>query len=333
MDADAVILARVVGRAGHIVLNRPKALNALDLPMVQLMTKVLTAWRDDPAVELVIVTGGGDRAFCAGGDIRALRDAGAANDQAALHAFFSQEYALDLLTAEYPKPYIALIDGICMGGGIGVTVHGKYRVASEKAVFAMPETGIALFPDVGATYVLPRMHDSLGFYYGLTGARAQGADAVHAGFATDFVQSASFPALFDALCAEGITALPRFCAELPPFTLAQNLPAIARAFSAGSYVEILKCLEAQGDFGRATLEILAKMSPSSLLWSFAIMKAGVARSLKECFDAELRLTAYVCPHHDFLEGVRAMIIDKDRNPQWQPKTLADVDMTEIARIL
>lgn len=327
------ILAERRGRAGHITLNRPKALNALDLPMIDAMTAALIAFRDDPAVELVVVSAAGERGFCAGGDIRALRDAGAARDMAFLDAFFSREYALDHLTSVYPKPYVCLIDGICMGGGIGISVHGKHRIASERAVFAMPETGIALFPDVGATYVLPRMPGGLGYYLGLTGARVTGADAVHAGFATAFVPAADFPALFDALCAEGEAAIARFAQTPAPFSLSAHLPAIARSFSADDLPDILARLEAEGDFGAATLATLAKMSPSSLLWSFAVMKAGEGCDLRACLDRELRLTKHVVPHPEFLEGVRAMIIDKDRNPRWQPAEIAAVDQAAIAAML
>ncbi len=333
MSDDAAVVISRQGRAGHILLNRPRTLNALDLGMIKAATAALAAWRDDAGVELVVITGAGDRGFCAGGDIRTLRDAGAAGDSAWIASFFGQEYALNRMIAEYPKPYVALVDGICMGGGIGVSVHGSHRIASERAMFAMPETGIALFPDVGASYFLPRMAGHLGMYLGLTGARVQGADGVHAGFATHFVPSAQFGDLFAALCNDGIGALGEFAQPLLPFTLADNLPAIARAFAADTYDAVLARLADEGDFGAATLAVLAKMSPSSLLWSFALLRAGVARNLAECLAAELHLTASVVPHHDFLEGVRAMIIDKDRAPKWQPAVLADVDRAAIAAML
>ena len=183
------VLASLEGRVGRIVLNRPKALNALDLDMIRTCTRALEQWRDDPHAHAVMIEGAGDRAFCAGGDIRAVRQFHLQGRTDQVEAFFSEEYALNFMIATWPKPYIALIDGICMGGGIGLSVHGAYRVATEHALFAMPETGIGFFPDIGATYVLPRLPGRLGTYLALTGARLQGADAVHAGLATQFTPS------------------------------------------------------------------------------------------------------------------------------------------------
>ena len=323
----------IAGRVGRITLNRPKALNALDLPMIRAIAAALAGWRDDPAVHAVTIEGAGGRAFCAGGDIRAIRDAALAGDTASVHAFFSEEYAVNRMIAEYPKPYIALIDGICMGGGIGLSVHGRYRVATEAALFAMPETGIALFPDVGASYVLPRLPGALGMYLGLTGARLKGADAVHAGFATHFVPQARLGALAEALAADGVAALAQFAAPLPAFSLADARPAIDRAFNAGSVEAILAQLEDEGDWGKATLAVLRAASPSSVLWSFGIIRRGAGHELADCLAAELKLTARVTAHPDFAEGVRAMIIDKDRAPKWRPERLEDVDQGAIAAML
>jgi enoyl-CoA hydratase len=226
-----------------------------------------------------------------------------------------------------------LIDGICMGGGIGLSVHGRYRVATEAALFAMPETGIALFPDVGASYVLPRLPGALGMYLGLTGARLKGADAVHAGFATHFVPQARLGALAEALAADGVAALAQFAAPLPAFSLADARPAIDRAFNAGSVEAILAQLEDEGEWGKATLAVLRAASPSSVLWSFGIIRRGAAHELADCLAAELKLTAGVTAHPDFAEGVRAMIIDKDRAPKWRPARLEDVDQGAIAAML
>jgi len=334
MSDEASVVARVNGRVGHILLNRPRALNALDLGMIEAMHAALDAWRDDAAVELVVVSGAGERGFCAGGDIRAIRDAGLVNDQGFISEFFGREYALNLKIAEYPKPYVALIDGICMGGGIGISVHGTVRVASQKAMFAMPETGIALFPDVGGSYFLPRMAGYLGFYLGLSGARVVGADGVWAGFATHFVKSEDFAGLFEALCGEGVGAVERFSvAELPAYSLNPDLAAIERCFSAETLEGVLELLADEGEFGARTLAVLAKMSPSSLLWTFDLLRAGIGQGLGECLARELRLTAKVVPHHEFLEGVRAMIIDKDRAPKWVPASLAEVDHGLVAAML
>jgi len=328
-DVDAII----EGRVGRIVLNRPKALNALDQPMIRAIAAALSAWRDDPSVHAVTIEGAGGRAFCAGGDIRAIRDAALAGDAAWIHGFFHEEYTLNRMIAEYPKPYIALIDGICMGGGIGVSVHGRYRVATEAALFAMPETGIALFPDVGASYFLPRLPGALGMYLGLTGTRLKGADAVHAGFATHFVPQSLLADLAAALARDGVAALAEFVVALPAFSLAEARPAIDRAFRAGSVAAIFAALEEEGDWGQATLAILRAASPSSLLWSFGIIRRGASHELPACLAAELKLTAGVTAHPDFAEGVRAMIIDKDRAPKWVPARLEDVDQAAIAAML
>src|SRR6185312_14916116 len=220
MTPEDTVITRRDGRVGRILLNRPKALNALDLDMIGACTRALVAWRDDPHVHAVVIEGAGDRAFCAGGDVRALRQFELDGEHHKAEAFFREEYELNLTIATYPKPYIALIDGICMGGGIGVSVHAPYRVATERAAFAMPEMAIGFFPDIGATYFLPRLPGQLGTYLGLTGVRMQGADAVHAGLATHFVRRADLPALSAALAREGAAALAQFAAPLPAFSLA-----------------------------------------------------------------------------------------------------------------
>src|SRR5579871_4615477 len=201
--AEGTIRARRDGRVGRIVLNRPQALNALTLPMIRACAQLLREWRDEPRVHAVVIEGAGERAFCAGGDVRALRQFELDGEHHKAEAFFSEEYELNLMIATYPKPYIALIDGICMGGGIGVSVHAPYRVATEHAAFAMPETAIGFFPDIGATFFLPRLPGELGRYLGLSGLRVQGADAVHAGFATHFVPRERLSALSQALATDG----------------------------------------------------------------------------------------------------------------------------------
>ena len=327
------VLATVDGRIGRLQMNRPAALNALNQDMIRAMHSALSTWRDDPHIHAVVVEGLGGRAFCAGGDIRAVRDAALAGDAASIHAFFGEEYRLNRLIAEFGKPYVALIDGICMGGGIGVSVHGAYRVVTESALLAMPETGIALFPDVGASFVLPRLPGALGYFLGLTGTRLHGADAVHAGLATHFVPKAQLPGLSAALALDGVAALGEFAAPLPGFSLATQRDAIDRCFSAGSVDEILARLENEGEWGRATIATLRAASPSSLLWSFGIMQRSAGRNLVEALAAELRLTASVTAHADFAEGVRAMIIDKDRKPRWSPGRLEDVDRAAIDQML
>ena len=326
MQTDDTVIARHDGRVGRIVLNRPKALNALDLPMVRACTRALDAWRDEPYVHVVVIEGTGERAFCAGGDVRALRQYELDGEHHRAEAFFSEEYALNLMIATYPKPYVALIDGICMGGGIGVSVHAPYRVATEQAAFAMPETAIGFFPDIGATFFLPRLPGQLGVYLGLTGARLQGADAVHAGFATHYVPRALLPALSRALAEDGPAALACHAAPLPAFSLAPHRATIDHCFGADSVADIVRRLEAAGGaWADTTLATLRTVSPSALCWTLAAIRQGADRTLPQCQAAELALTRTTMRHPDFAEGVRAMVVDKDRTPRWQPARIEAVD--------
>lgn len=314
---EPTIIATVQGRIGHILMNRPKALNALDLGMIRAMREALDAWADNPAIHAVVVEGAGGRAFCAGGDIRAIRTAALEGDKTTIETFFAEEYALNALIDGYPKPYIALIDGVCMGGGIGVSVHGDIRVTSEDGLFAMPETAIALFPDVGATFMLPRLPGALGMYLGLTGARLKGADAVHAGIATHFVPKAKLATLKDDIARDGIAAIAAAAETLPPFTLAPHRDAIDRCFAQPSVAAIEAALHAEDtDFARETLAELHHVSPSSVAWTFAAIRRGATLDLRAALAAELRLTRHVAFHPDFAEGVRAMLVDKDRTPKW-----------------
>ncbi len=319
------------GRVGLIRLNRPKALNALDLDMIRVITRALCAWAEDLAVHAVLIEGEGDRAFCAGGDIRAIRAMARAGDTVGVETFFAEEYALNAAIAAYPKPYVALIDGICMGGGIGLSIHGDVRVTSEAGMFAMPETAIGMFPDIGATYALPRLPGELGMYLGLTGARLAGADAVHAGIATHFVPRAEMPALKSALARDGVAVVAAFAQPLPPFTLAPHRAAIDRCFGAPDVAGILARLAAEHTaWADETLATLRGHSPSSLLFSFAAIRAGASRDLPQCLEAELALTRHVTTHPDLAEGVRAMVVDKDRAPRWTPARVEEVDPAMIA---
>ena len=319
------------GRAGRILLDRPAALNALDLTMIRAIAAAMDDFRDDPAVQVVTVESSSPRAFCAGGDIRAIRAAAMAGQAEEVETFFREEYAVNLAIARYPKPWIALIDGACLGGGIGLSVHGTARVATEAAMFAMPETAIALFPDIGASYVLPRLPGALGMYLALTGVRMKGADAAHAGFATHYVPRAALPALAEAIVRDGAAVLAAHAQPLPPFSLAPHRAAIDRCFAADSVPEILARLAAEDtDWARETTATLRAMSPSSLMWSHALLRAGAGRDLAACLRAELALTRTVTRHPDFHEGVRAMVVDKDRTPRWSPATVEAVDPAAIA---
>ena len=327
------VVASRDGRVGRLTLDRQKALNALDLPMIRFMQQTLDLWREDDAVEAVVVEGEG-RAFCAGGDIRAVRAQVLAGDHEAAERFFAEEYALNGTIARYPKPTISLINGICMGGGLGISVHGAHRVVTEAAVMAMPETAIGLAPDIGASFFLPRLPGFLGTYLGLCGHRLEGADIVHAGLGTAFVAAARLPGLSAALAQEGPDAIPRFAAALPPHRLQPERAAIDRCFGAESVTEIIARLDAEATpWSRSVLTILASMSPSSLCWSLASLRAGAQRGLEACLAAELALVTRIIRLPDFAEGVRAMVVDKDRAPRWQPARIEDVDPRLIAELV
>ena len=324
------VVASRVGRVGHLLMNRPRILNALDGVMIGLIADALAAWRDDPAVEAVVIEGAGGRAFCAGGDIRAIRTASVEKRYDEIAAFFTAEYTLNRDIAEYPKPYVALIDGICMGGGIGVSVHGAVRVVTEHAMFAMPETGIGLFPDIGASYLLPRLRGQVGMYMALTGARMTGADAAYVGLATHFTSREVLAGLPAALAAQGVAALDGI-GEAYEAPIAAHLEAIDRCFSADSVLGVVERLSAEdSEWSRQTLIALRSMSPSSVSWTFELIRAGASRTLRECLAAELALTRNATVHPDFIEGVRAVLVDKDRQPKWSPATLEAVDPAVIA---
>ncbi len=333
MSESETVIATRRGRIGHILLNRPRALNALDLAMIRAITAALAGWRDDPTVHAVVMEGAGGKAFCAGGDIRAIRALALEGRHDEVGAFFREEYALNAMIDEYPKPYIAIVDGVCMGGGIGLSVHGDMRVTSEAGMFAMPETAIALFPDVGATFMLPRLPGALGMYLGLTGARLHGADAVHAGIATHYVPKAAIAGLADAIAADGPAAVGALAVTPPAFSLAPHRAAIDRCFGQDSVAGIIAALEAEGsEWAGHALGELRHVSPSSVLWTFEAVRRGAAMSLRGCLAAELAMTRHVSVHHEFIEGVRAMLVDKDRTPKWQPARIEDVDPAAIRAV-
>ena len=326
---NGMVLSRRQGRIGRITLNRPKALNAIDLGMIEDITRALNAWRDDPAVHAVVIEGAGGRAFCAGGDIRLIRSLSMAGDHARVEAFFAAEYDLILSVARYPKPYVSLIDGVCMGGGIGLSVHGAVRVATEAALFAMPETGIGLFPDVGATYALPRLRRGYGMYMGLTGARLGGAEALWAGLATHIMASDRLATLADEMADDGVAVLAD-AALHSPFGAAASATKGLRCFEADSVAGIVGALDQDGSaWAQSALAALRAASPSSVLWSFEALRRGAGRTLERCLQDELALTRHATRHPDFLEGVRAMVVDKDRTPRWSPPRMEDVDTAGI----
>ncbi|MBR0681450.1 enoyl-CoA hydratase/isomerase family protein [Roseomonas eburnea] len=332
--AEPSLIARREGIAGTLLMNRPKALNALDQAMIRAFAAAIAEWKDDAAVKLVVLEGAGGRAFCAGGDVRAVRAASVAGDRATVEAFFSEEYAVNAGIATFPKPWVSLIDGVCMGGGIGVAVHNGPRVVTEHALVAMPETAIALFPDVGTSYVLPRLPGAVGTWLALTGARLTGADSVHAGLATHFVPREKLAALRAALVAEGAGAVARFAETPAEASFAPHRAAIDRCFSLGSVAAILAALDAEGtEWAAAQAKILRRMSPTSLCVSLELLRRGAGQDLAGCLATELALTRVVVHDHpDFVEGVRSVLVDKDGAPKWQPARVEDVDPAAIRRM-
>jgi enoyl-CoA hydratase/carnithine racemase len=318
------------GALGVITLNRPRALNALTLDMIHAMTARLGDWAADPSVATVLIRGAGDKAFCAGGDIRALVEP---DNEAYIAGFFRDEYRLDRLIFRYPKPYVALLDGIVMGGGVGVSVNGAFRIATEATLFAMPETGIGMYPDVGGSYFLPRCPGETGMYLGLTGHRLRAADCLYAGIADVQIGAAGHAALIDRLASgESPDAVLRDLAEPPePAPLAGHHAAIDRCFAGDSVEEIVAALEGEGgDWAARTLETLAAKSPFALKVAFRQLREGRALDFEAAMAMEYRLSQRVVPGQDFREGVRAVVVDKDQAPRWDPATLAEVSDDMVA---
>lgn len=277
----------------------------------------LAAWRDDPSIHLVLIESGSERVFCAGGDVRTIRDWILAEEYDRIEAFFAHEYALNRTIARYDKPYVALIDGIWMGGGVGLSVHGPYRVVTEKAQFAMPEVQVGLFPDVGASFVLPRLRGAFGLYLGLTGSRVGAADACWLGLATHYVERSELAGLADALAQDGLGALTARAIPPPMGEFAALADRVNTIFALQSLSDIRSALERLGDdWSRATLAAMGSASPTALAWTFNLLRAGAGRTFAECQRAEFELTRVATRHPDFPEGVRAMVVDKDRRPRW-----------------
>jgi enoyl-CoA hydratase/carnithine racemase len=337
--SDAEILFERRGAAGIVTLNRPRALNALTLAMIRALRVQLDTWREDPAVTRVIIAAAGGRAFSAGGDLRAIYDLGRAGRQVEALPFFREEYQLNALIKHYPKPYVALIDGIVMGGGVGVSVHGSHRVAGEHCQFAMPEVGIGFFPDVGGTWFLPRLAGKLGTYCALTGDRLALADVVSAGIATHHVPAARHPELLDGLCGTVpvdaiVTAFSQPVGDGPQ---SARQPLIDRVFAGQDVEDILARLETEAargveaDWASRTAAGMRMKAPLSLKLALAQMQRGAGWSFSECMRAEFRIVSRVLLGHDFYEGVRAVIIEKDNRPHWQPGRLGDVSAAEVER--
>jgi enoyl-CoA hydratase len=330
--ANPHVSAEKHGVLGLLTLRRPASLNALDLGMVQALAAALDAWAADDAVTVVAIRGEGPRAFCAGGDIRAWVALG---PESAL-AFLRDEYRLNHRIATYPKPFVALMHGVTMGGGAGLSVHAKYRLADASLVFAMPETAIGFVPDVGSTYFLPRCPDGLGLYLALTAGRIGQGDAIAAGLADRAVALAHFDVFLERLAAgEKIArAIDAVAARPVPAALAPERARIAALFSAGSVEGVLERLARDGgEFARATAAMIRGNSPTALKLAFALVRRGASLTLKECLAQEYAAAAHLFLRPDLKEGVRAAVIDKDRNPKWQPAALAAVTDGEVASFM
>ena len=342
MNPDVLLEKR--GPLGLVTLNRPRALNALDLGMIRALTPALEAWAAHPEVKAVVVRGAGGRAFCAGGDVRAVAatvgQPPPEGEEPLVRAFFREEYALNRLIHHYPKPYVALVDGICMGGGLGLSMHGSHRVVTERLVLAMPETGIGLFPDVGGGWFLPRFPGEAGTYLGLTGARANAADARWLGYATAHVPHERLDAVVDALGAADWSTGPahdvatrvvsRFATEPGESALSTQAAALNRCFAGGSVEDILAALAAEGTpWAEETRATLGRMSPTSLKVTLRQLRIGRSLPYDELVEVEYRLSQHCTARPDFREGIRAVLVDKDQKPRWNPPTLAEVRDADV----
>ena len=312
------------GGVGRIRLNRPKTIHALTQAMCEMISEALLAWRADPEVEAVIIDHAEGRGFCAGGDVVMLARSGADDGRDAA-AFFAAEYRLNHLLFTYPKPTMAILDGITMGGGVGISLPCTYRIATEHTRFAMPETGIGLFPDVGSGWYLSRLAGRIGQFMALTGARLDGAECRHLGLATHYIASADLPALIDGIIkdpARIADTLGEAESKPPEARIAANESAIARLFASDRLGDVIAALEADGgEWALTELATIRAKSPLSCKVSLRLLAEGADRSdFADEMIAEYALATHVVRTHDFIEGVRALLIDKDNRPDWQPAT-------------
>lgn len=327
MPTDELIVRRE-GALGRLTLNRPEALGALTTPMCRAMIEALLEWRGDAGVGAIVIDHAGDRGFCAGGDIRTLAESAAGDGRAALE-FFHTEYRLDHLISIYEKPVVTVMDGTVMGGGVGISLPARYRIATERTRFAMPETGIGLFPDVGAGWFLPKLHGRTGLWLALTGARLGPADCELLGLATDVAPSAGLEELKAEIAREPDAIeriLAQFEADPGRAPIAEHRDQIDRLFAGDSVEAIVAALQADGsDWAKAQVAAMAPKSPLSAKAAFRLIAGGLApASLADDLTTEYRLAARLALAADFREGVRAVIVEKDNAPKWRPGRLADV---------
>lgn len=324
--SDEVLVSRT-GVVGHLRLNRPAALNSLTAAMIEALHAGLDRHLADASVRVVVLSGAGTRGLCAGADIKALHALGLRAPERALD-FWAREYQLVARIAQADKPWVALMNGICMGGGAGLSMHGSHRVVTEATRFAMPETGIGYFPDVGATWTLPRA-GALGMWLGLTGASVGATDVIAAGLADRMVPTGALPALVADLEASRAPdeALAIHAADPGPSDLARKVESIATALAAPNMVGVMEALAEDGSaFARETHDLIATRSPTGLTLALHLLRAGKGSDdLETCLQRELEGDALILQQDDFYEGIRAAVIDRDRQPNWNPARLADVD--------
>jgi enoyl-CoA hydratase/carnithine racemase len=327
------------GQIGVITLNRPTALNALTLEMICVLQRQLSAWKADDAINAVIIRAVPGNAFCAGGDVRWLYQMGRESLEEQLQ-FFWHEYRLNHFIHHLGKPYIALMDGITMGGGVGVSLHGSFPVASERFVFAMPETSIGFFPDIGSSYLLTRCANSLGVYLGLTGNRLNAHEAAQTGLVKYVIPSEQMESMIEALVQEDLSidayervgrCLNAYSSSLESSDFEQFYPLIEQCFSSATVEEILGSLDAsQDEWAKKTKGLLAHKSPFSLKLTLAQLQKARGLTLDECLQMDFNLVNHFMRDHDFYEGVRALLVDKDKNPQWKPASLEAVTQEQVA---
>ena len=324
------VLSKVDGYAGVITLNRPKALNALSLSMIREITRLLMEWKDDPDVRTIIIQSSCDKAFCAGGDIRSVYEARSKGDQDYMVAIFQEEYLLNFMIHMYPKPYIALINGIAMGGGLGISIHGSHRIVTERSILAMPETNIGFFPDVGSSYFFNRCPGEIGTFLGILGESITAEDALYTGLATHRLASLDIPGIYQALTlaqssAEVDDILQDAAGGQSDCFLQTNRNLIDRCFGFNTIEEIFETLQQESNsVVREWLKGTLKKSPTSLKLALALLRRTKGMSLREVLALDFQVSRHCVEAHDFFEGIRALLIDKDLNPVWHPSNLADV---------
>ncbi|MGE2815433.1 enoyl-CoA hydratase/isomerase family protein [Mycobacterium heidelbergense] len=325
------VLTRVDGGVGLITLNRPKAINSLNQPMVDALRAILIRWEADDAVRAVVLSGAGDRGLCAGGDVVAVYHS-ARKDGVEVRKFWRDEYLLNGQIGRFPKPYVSLMDGIVMGGGVGVSAHGSVRVVTETSKVAMPEVGIGFIPDVGGAFLLSRAPGALGLHAALTGAPFSGADAIAMGFADHYVPHGELDAFTAAIVADGIeNALARHAVEPPPSELAAQRDWIDDCFAGETVEDIVAALRGHGDGpANEAANLIATRSPIAVSVALeAVRRAAKLDTLEDVLIQDYRVSSASARSHDLVEGIRAQIIDKDRNPKWSPATLAAVSAADV----